>query len=249
MMHCLRILTVGFALCVVVGASPIATHAEEIIDLSAGGVATIGVGYNGGVLSTVGPQDTPVQYKTFLDWLDDIPGPGASITIQGLTRLGDAAVMGALIIQPFTGGTFSLYHPDSTLLLSGDLSPSGLAGTIGQPNGTLYTTSVSTVTGGALAGELIADSLVFQMHVSNVNGGAGFSVTPTGPMSGVLNDFTADVTVDIEASPIPEPTSLLLMAAAAAPVFIARRARRRDQNRSSVSIQRASSSRWGSDSR
>jgi hypothetical protein len=118
--------------------------------------------------------------------------------------------MGTLVGQQFAGGSFSLYHPDSTLLLSGNLSPSGLVGTIGQPDGILFTTSFCMVTGGTLAEKLIDDSLVLQMHLWNLNGGAGFST----PVAGQLGAFTADVTVNIEGAPVPEPASLLLFAIA-----------------------------------
>jgi hypothetical protein len=63
------------------------------------------------------------------------------------------------------------------------------------------------------------------MHLWNVNGGAGFSVT-----SGELNSFTADATVNIEAFPIPEPATLLLMGTATTAVLVTRRPRRCGKN-------------------
>jgi hypothetical protein len=106
--------------------------------------------------------------------------------------------------------------------LSGNLLGPALTGTVGLPDGMLFTSSFSTVTGGTLASYLDASSLILQMHLSTINGGAGLSVGLTSP-PGELDPFTAVATVDIEATePIPEPTAGMLLAMWALAAFARR---------------------------
>jgi hypothetical protein len=157
----------------------------------------------------------------------DIPA-GATFSLTGLQKVGPATVIDSLAVQSFTGGTFSLYHPDATLLLSGNLSPSGLAGVVGQSDGSLFTSGFGLITGGTLQSQfdLAADSLILQMHFANVNNGAGFSVDPPDEMFAELGAFTAVATIDLDAAQVPEPASVALMAGAIA-LFGARRPKRR----------------------
>ncbi len=215
MLRCARIGVVGFALCAGIGTDA-ARAATMIIDLNDGGAAAIGIQYNGTVLSTAGPQNTPAEFLDFLDWYPDILAPTASFTLDGVTRSGPAAVFnGSLIVQQFAGGTFSLFDPTHALLLSGNLSNSGLTGTAGLADGGLFTTSFSMPIDGALAPYINPGTLVLQMHLSNINGGAGLDVGPTAPPNGgELSPFTANVTANINGEQIPEPTTataLLIM--------------------------------------
>jgi hypothetical protein len=140
----------------------------------------------------------------------DILTPTASFTLSGLSPSGAAATLGPLVIQTFTGGTFQLYDPLNTLLLSGTLTTSALTGPIGSTaTGGLFTTSVSSVTGGQLASLILPNSLSLSMSFTDVNGGAGFSLG--GGAAPVLSPFTADATLNISAEPIPEPTVAVLM--------------------------------------
>jgi len=193
-----------------------------VIRLSVGsmvGTSPIAVQYDGSQLSTSGPQPTPVEFLNFLDAIPDISTPTATFTLNGLVPAGPPLVIAGSITQVFSGGSFSLHHPDTTLLLSGDLTFPALAGTAGLGGGGLFTTSLSTITGGTLQHLLVPGSLVLQMHLSNINGGAGLSAS-----SGILQPFTANVTVDIEADPIPEPaTVVLIMMTGASLLFAAGR--------------------------
>jgi hypothetical protein len=224
MLHYVRTVIAGIAVCAVVGASQTSARAGLIATLSLGGDAGIDVEFDGTVLSTDGPQNTEVEFSGILDSVADIPTATASFTLEGLTESGPALVIGTQVIQQFTGGTFSLYHPDSTLLLSGSLLSPALTGTIGLPGGMLFTSSFSTVTGGTLAGYLDPNSVILQMHLSNINGGAGLSE----PSTGELDPFTAAATADIEADsiPVPEPTTGMLVALCGALGVLASRRRR-----------------------
>jgi hypothetical protein len=150
--------------------------------------------------------------------------------LDGLQVSAPTIVSGTLIVQKFTCGSFSLYHPDNTLLLSGDLSKSALTGTLGLSGGMLFTTSFSRVTGGALAPHLDSESLILQMDMSSINDGDGLSAALAAlPLAGELQPFTAQAIVDIEAERIPEPALgvLLGLAVALSAAFAARRPRPR----------------------
>lgn len=209
MLRLARWATVCVALCVGLAITVPCLGRERVIRLSVGsmiGTTPIHIQYDGSQLSTTGPQATPVEFLNFLDSIPDISTPTATFTLNGLVPSGSPIVIAGSITQIFNGGSFSLYHPDSTLLLSGDLNFPALAGTAGLGSGGLLTTSLSTITGGTLQHLLLPGSLVLQMHLSNINGGAGLSAS-----GGVLQPFTANVTVDIEADPIPEPATAVLM--------------------------------------
>jgi hypothetical protein len=201
--------------------------AGTIIKLSLGGDGAADVEYTGGVggvLSTVddlnaattGNQNTAVEFLDILDSIvPDIFTTTASFTLDGLSASGVALPMGSAVFQNFTGGTLELYDAANTLLLSGSLDESLLAGTLGPPGtGGLITTSFGQFTGGTLAPYLDPDTLALSIALGDVNGGAGLSVSPIVgfPALSMLNSFTADASVIIAASPIPEPAAILLMA-------------------------------------
>ena len=115
--------------------------------------------------------------------------------------------------ENFAGGTFNLYDPSNSLLLSGLLTTSSLQGTTGPPGtGAVFTTNIASVTGGSLAAFIVPTSLALSMNLTNVNGGAGFSVGA----GVVLNPFVADSVVNISGDPtplgggFPEPGTLVL---------------------------------------
>jgi hypothetical protein len=210
------------AVCALVFAASSATFAGTIIKLNLGSTGP-DVGMNaGGLLSTVsdgngattGDQNTAVEFTGFLDGpFADINTSTASFTMSNLGAAGPAQVFGSLVIQNFLGGSFSLYDPSNVLLLSGNLSGSALTGVIGPPGtGGLFTTSLSTVTGGTLQSYINPNSLTLSMNLSTVNGGNGFLVVPPGG-PGILQPFLADASVNISGE-VPEPTSLVLVMAA-----------------------------------
>jgi hypothetical protein len=213
----LQMAIIRFALGVAFSALPIPAVAESIVHLSVGGAEAIGLEFAGGSLSTDGPQNTEAYFVNLLEWYSDITTPIATFELQDVMASGPALVGGTLMMQHFTGGTFSLYHPDSTLLLSGELSGSALSGTLGATDAMFTTSAISTITGGTLDSGLDADSLVLQMHLANISDGIRVS-------GGALEGFMALASVDLEADLIPEPATIaLLLLGGAALAFAARR--------------------------
>jgi hypothetical protein len=61
------------------------------------------------------------------------------------------------------------------------------------------------------------------LNLTNVNGGAGFSVAGGGPS---LNPFLADGSISIAAEPVPEPSSFALLALGTLALIAAKRRRK-----------------------
>jgi hypothetical protein len=213
---------VGAALCALVYASACGLQASTIIklnlgnagpDVSMNAAGVLGTS-NDGNAATTGDQNTDIEYTGFLEPLPDINTSTASFTLSNLVRTGAPNVsVPGFVIQNFTGGTLNLYDPSNTLLLSGLLTTSSLQGTTGPPGtGAVFSTNLATVTGGFLAPFIVPGSLALSMNLTNVNGGAGFSVN-----GGVLlNPFVADSFANISGDPtplgggLPEPGTLVL---------------------------------------
>ncbi|MCC7475454.1 MAG: hypothetical protein IT425_08670 [Pirellulales bacterium] len=221
----------GGAICAILLAMASSSPAATIIKLNLGDTGPdVQMAVAGGTLATMsdgngattGDQNTAVEYTDFMDGLfSDINTSTASFSLGGLATSGSASVFGSLVIQNYApGATFNLYDPSNTLLLSGTLGSAALAGNLGPPGvGGLFTTTVSTVTGGSLSSYIVPTSLVLSMNLSNINGGAGLAV-----VADVLQPFTADALVGIEGTEniiVPEPAlSSLLVLAAVAAVFV-----------------------------
>jgi hypothetical protein len=196
---------------------PLAAQAGTILKLDLGGLGP-DLGMSGGVVSTVndgdasttGDQDTAVQFTDFLDSIPDINTHVASFSLSGVTASGPVTQLGPLAIQNFTGGQISLYDPSNNLLLTATIGNTVLTGTIGPPsNGSIFTTTLSSATGGSLASLIAPGSVSLSFNLTNVNGGAGLSVS-----DGTLQPFIGDSSVLIAANAInaPEPAALALLA-------------------------------------
>jgi len=198
----------------------LATYAGTILKLNLGNIGpdmsmvggVLGTA-NDGVAATVGNQNTAIEYTDFLNPIPDVNTSIASFTLSGVTAVGSPNVT-AVVSQNFNGGSLSLYDPSNTLLLSGTLGSSSLVGTRGPPGtAAVFSTTFGTVTGGALAPFIIANSLSISMNLTNVNGGAGLSLGQGGE---ILNGFTADSFVNVGGNAtdlgggLPEPGTLLL---------------------------------------
>lgn len=210
-------------------------YAGTIMKLDLGSDSSADISFNGTTLSTAndgigvttGDQNTDVDFGDFLSLTPDILLSSASLSLSGLNPAGAPTTLGPLVIQPFSGGSISVYDPANVLLLSGTLANSTLTGTVGAPaTGAVFTTSFASVSGGTLAPQLISNSLSLSISLTDVNGGAGFSVTGGGA-NAVLNPFSADATVNVAADQfvIPEPGTLLLGAAGACMVVACSRRR------------------------
>jgi hypothetical protein len=163
-------------------------------------------------LATTGEHNTAIDFQGILDGIPDISQPNASISLNGITRAGSATVFTAiqLMLQNFSGGTVSIYDAANTLLLSGSLNSSTLAGSLGVTgaNDALFTTSFNQITGGTLAVDLDPNSITLKMNIGGINSGTGLSTTGS-----TLNDFTANALLTITGErPVPEPGTYLLLA-------------------------------------
>ncbi len=210
----LRLAVIGFAIC---GASS-AVNASTVIKLTLGettpDVSLSQAGVFGttddGNAATAGNQNTAIEYTNGLDFIPDIPTNVGSLTLSGLQVSGPAQVFGTLVIQNFQAGAFSLFDPANVLLLSGILTSSTLTGVVGPPGtGSVFTTGPVAVGGGTLAPFFAPGSLSLSLTLTNVNGGTGLM---TGGSGALLYPFTADSTVAIAATVVPEPATLSLVA-------------------------------------
>jgi hypothetical protein len=196
------------------------------INLDAAGVLST---FNDANSATTGDHNTTVDFTGFLDAeYTDIHSPIASFTLSGLATSAPTTIINSLVIQNFSGGTMALYDPTNTLLLQGALGVSAMTGTLtgflGAGDGGLFTTTFSNVTGGTLAEEVAANTLVVSMNFSGAStaGLPGFAVSPT---TGRLLPFQTGAAVSIKASEniIPEPAGLVLLLVGGAAVAVTAR--------------------------
>jgi hypothetical protein len=179
---------------------------------------------NDAIPATTGDQNTDVEFVGILDGNADITTTDASFTLSGLTPTpGPATSFPPLMIQNFTGGSFTLYAPNNSILLSGTLANSALTGVVGPlggGTGALFTTTFGSITGGSLSAGLVPSSLTLSMNLSGVNGGNGFALSP----NNFLLPFVADASVNISAD-VPEPAAMTLVLIGLAAAACSRRRR------------------------
>ena len=211
----LRFALIGFAFCVATSA----LNAGTIIKLNLGGTGPDVSLVQGGIFgttddgnaATTGNQNTAIEYTDGLDFIPDVNTDIASFSLNGLTETGPALVLGTLVIQNFTAGTFSLFDSANNLLLSGALTSSTLTGTAGPPGtGSVFTTApIIGPLGGTLAPLIVPGSLSLSLTLTNV---VSQGITPGFVVDGGVLQFTADSTVAIAANVVPEPTTFALFA-------------------------------------
>jgi hypothetical protein len=202
-----------------------AAGAGTIIKLDLDGGSAHDIQFDGTTLKTIddgdagtfGDQNTDANFQDFLDSFPDVLTPIASFNLRGLapTVPPGARLVDSLVVQYFSGGIFQLYDPANTLLLSVSLHQSVLVGGIdGTATGALFTTSLSSVTGGQFAGQfdppIGTHSLKLSLSFADINGGIGLHVSGAGAQQ-TLNPFTANATLLISGEQIPEPTMAALM--------------------------------------
>lgn len=149
----------------------------------------------------------------------NIPASEASFTLSGIKASGAPGVFGSSLVNQATeGGRFELYDKSDVLILAGDLKsgvltgPLGTPGTQGPSTGSLFTVNLGTFilpTGADPTIYNLVDPSSAQLSMSFTNVTAADGLT-SGLLidGGVLQPFSADVTAQIEARPIPEPSSV-----------------------------------------
>lgn len=96
-----------------------------------------------------------------------------------------------------------------------------MTGTIGAPGtGSVFTTGAAVVTGGTLAPLIVPGSLSLSLTLTNV---VSQGVVPGLVVDGTVLQFTADSTVAIAATVVPEPTTFALFVLGGAAAFGLRR--------------------------
>jgi len=232
MMRLVRMVCVGVMVGMLCGGASSA-WAGTIIKLGLGGDSAQDIKFDGTTLSTEtdsnpatsGDQDTNIDFADFLSGETDVLSPTASFTLSGLTPSGTPTIIGGvLVIQDFSGGTFTLYDSSNAVLLSANLGISTMAGPLGPPaTGALFTTSfASLLPGGSLNSQIKPGSVTLSMSLSDISGGTGF-VAP----GGVFGPFNADATINIAAERIPEPATILMSVVGLVVGSVALKSRRR----------------------
>jgi hypothetical protein len=241
------------AVCAIVGFAASPSQAADILRLDLGSRIQVGYGAFGisfdGDATTLGDRNTDVEFTGFLDGLfTDIPTTDASFSCCGLLAANGTATStsGNILVYNFGSlpfgppPSFSLYAPDNTLLLSGQVRGGRLTGPMGPPaTGEFFTTSLQSVTGGTLAPYLEPNSISLRFDLTNVRSFVppvpGYVGDPSGqglalfiPEGTDLLPFSADAVVTISAERIPEPATfgLFLPVAVAAGALRRRRASR-----------------------
>lgn len=163
-----------------------------------------------GDLTSLGDQNTRVNFLGALDTVTDINDPFASFTLAGVTIAGAPTPVGPVVVQPTNGGTFSLWDESNTLLLSGVLNDGAITGSSTAETGSFFNVSFMSFTGGSLAPLLDPDSAGISFALSSIFGGGVLGLQI---VNGALAPFTADGLVAIDGSPaaVPEPMSAALL--------------------------------------
>lgn len=175
-----------------------------------------------GNAATLGDQDTRLFFEGALSSIADILDPIASFSLDDVLASGLPTVIGSVVAQSTTGGTFSFWDETNTLLLSGTLSTGVITGSSTASTGSFFNTSFATFTGGSLAALLDPNSAGLSIALTSIMSadGPGLHIGPDGR----LLPFTADGAGLVEgSSAIPEPATALMLLSALGAGGVARR--------------------------
>lgn len=218
------------AICVFIGGMASRGHAASVLKLSLGASESGNMQFANGVFSMLGDDqaNTPGDHNVSIDFVIGggpasqaiAPGGSASVSLAGMTALVPPTNNGSFVVQAFGSGSLAIYDLDNALLLSGNLSKSGIQGALGPGDKQALFLGFGKVTGGSLAPFLDPDSLQLRIKFPKISG--GFSVSS--PPDPLLNPFTTwTSSIEIMATQIPEPTIALTLSALAWMLAPARR--------------------------
>lgn len=200
-----------------------AVSADTIVKFDLGGTGP-DVVYSGGVFSTIadpnglaGDQTTGINFTGFLEGVIANIISGASFSIDNVMATGGASLVGPVIVQQTTGGTFGLWDASNSLLLSGTLGSGTITGAVGGIAGSLFSTSVFSFTGGSLL-SLVADTPAgISFALTNIMSGGVVgmnTIFDAATQTNILRDFNSDASGQITGNAIPEPSTMILFGSA-----------------------------------
>lgn len=178
------------------------------VAFTSGSLSTV----NDGDASTLGDQNTSVDFVNGLSFLPDIVNGMASLTLSDVLASGPATVVNGVVSVSTSGGSFQLYSTDNSLLLSGTLDAGVISGTSSLSTGSFFNTTAGTFTGGSLLAFVAPTPAGISLALGEITSGSttGLMVDNLGNVA----NFTANGTGAIDGSPnsaVPEPASLVLM--------------------------------------
>lgn len=224
-------------LCIAAGGVTSRTHAESIMKMTLGANTAGNMQFKNGIFSAL--SDGLAGSSGDLDMsIDYVIGAGgqafsatgtmgsASVTLTGMMVAAPPVSNGSFIVQAFEAGSLAVYDDSNSLLLSANLNKSGLQGALGlggmgDKQGLFL--GFGEVTGGLLARLLDPDSLQLRLKFPKIAG--GFSLTPS-PDSKLIDFTTWTSSIELMATPVPEPAIAFLVCTVVVTLVPARRRRR-----------------------
>lgn len=172
---------------------------------------------NDGIASSMGEQNTNMNFIGFLAASITDTLTGASLTFQGVDALGAPVLSsgGSLVAQNTQGGHFSFWDENNDLLLEGQLGAGVIVGAQGSTTGSFFNTEIGTFLGGSLLQYVSAQpaglSLALGSIFSNGQNGLSLLFDDLGnPLN--LSAFTADAAGVIDGvAAVPEPMTAALL--------------------------------------
>lgn len=161
-----------------------------------------------GDATTLGDQNTRILFQGFGGSLADVVTEIASFSLHNVAAVGPALTVAGVIAQGTLGGTFDLYAPDNTLLISGFVTDGALSGSAPGGTGSFFNTQPGSFTGGTLLPYLSGNTADISLALNSVITGGALGMHVTGT---TLDPFQANASALIQGSSVPEPASMMLV--------------------------------------
>ena len=161
-----------------------------------------------GNLTTLGDQNTGLNFVGFLEGVFPDIFDGASASLDAVAAVGGAAEVNGVIVQQTQGGIFSLWDQNNVLLLQAELGEGAVTGSTDQSTGSFFNTGVVNFTGGSLLALVLPTpgGISFALAGITTAGQAGLDVVQS-----TLSDFSANASGLVTGESVPEPSSLALL--------------------------------------